>query len=241
MKIIRFFLIISIFSQFLSCDTKTRKNKTETYPEQTTGWLPEEEYQPKNNTAVQLNDSAAVLQIKAIKDPTIDLDTKLSLLNQSQKMLENCLKLDSNYGLAMTNLSAVFLEKKDTGSAIKWMKRRLDIEPELAEGWQAIGVFTDLSGDSVKALEYYKKSIEILDKRLKMGKKYAVKDHLLYYYDNWSSKAFSLLMSGKSDEAHNSIKALLEEAGVILGENAATYAAMLDKNRWSMLKEIKNE
>jgi tetratricopeptide (TPR) repeat protein len=119
------------------------------------------------------------------------------------------------------------------------MRRRLKVEPELAEGWQAVGIFTDLSGDSAEAKKCYQKSIEIYDSRLKMGKEYTVPDDLMNYYDNWSGKAFSLLMSGDTKNAHNSINALLEEAAPILGQNTDTYAAMLAKDRWVLLKEMK--
>jgi tetratricopeptide (TPR) repeat protein len=237
-NIFNLFFILSLIL-IHSCTTEPKKNLQPTQSGQTTAWLPKPEYQPMNSLAIQLNDSAAVLQIRALQDPTIDLRTKKSLLDQSQKMLEECLKIDSLYGLALTNLSAIFLEKKDTGAALNLMKKRLKLEPDMAEGWQAIGIFTDLTGDSTKAREYYQKSIEIFDNRLKMGKKYAVQDDLMYYYDNWSGKAFSLLMLGKTTDAHNSIRALLDEAGVILGENASTYAAMLDKERWLLLKEMK--
>jgi hypothetical protein len=33
---------------------------------------------------------------------------------------------------------------------------------------------------------------------------------------------------------------MLEEAAPILGENTGTYAAMLSKDRWVLLKEMKN-
>jgi uncharacterized protein YbjQ (UPF0145 family) len=74
-----------------------------------------------------------------------------------------------------------------------------------------------------------------------MGKNYSNPDDILYYYDNWSAKSFSLLLQGKTVEAHNSIKSLLDEAGVIMGENANTYAAMLSKDRWSLLNDLKSK
>jgi uncharacterized protein YbjQ (UPF0145 family) len=46
-------------------------------------------------------------------------------------------------------------------------------------------------------------------------------------------------MSGDTKNAHNSINALLEEAAPILGQNTDTYAAMLAKDRWVLLKEMK--
>jgi hypothetical protein len=72
-----------------------------------------------------------------------------------------------------------------------------------------------------------------------MGKQYSVPDNLIYYYDNWSGKSFSLLLSGDTENAHNNIRALLEEAAPILGQGTETYAAMLTKNRWELLDEMK--
>jgi tetratricopeptide (TPR) repeat protein len=205
------------------------------------GWLPEPEYQPKNDKARQLNDSAAALQVQALQDPTLDELSRSKMLETAFKLLNEALEIDPKYTLAMSNLSALYLEKRDSLKALELMKRRLNIEPQMAEGWQALGVFTDLMGDSINAIQYYEKSISILNDRLKMGKNYSNPDDILYYYDNWSAKSFSLLLQGKTVEAHNSIKALLDEAGVVMGENANTYAAMLSKDRWSLLNDLKSK
>ncbi len=233
--------IISITILLLTSCEPVKKEKSEQFPEQkvTTGWVPAAEYNPKNPKASVLNDSAAALQIRVMQDPTLSADERVEMIEVAYSLLKEALKLDPEYRLAMTNLSAIYLEKRDTNRALELMQRRLELEPDMAEGWQAVGVFTDLKGDSAKAKTYYQKSIEIFDNRLKMGKKYAVREDLLYYYDNWSGKAFSLLLSGKTTEAHSSIKALLEEAGVALGQEAETYAAMLKKDRWGLLTEMK--
>ena len=218
------------------CNNPSVKEKKQTL--KPGGWLPETEYRPTNAKASILNDSAATLQIRSMQDPTLDPVGRLELIEIAFKLLNEALKLDPKYGLAMTNLAAIYLEKRDTNKALELMHRRLALEPDIAEGWQAIGVFTDLQGDSVKAKSYYQKSIDIYDNRLKMGKHYTIREDLLYYYDNWSGKAFSLLLSGKTEEAHNSIRALLEEAGVALGQDSETYAAMLNKDRWTLLREM---
>ena len=233
-----FLSLIVILATIYAC----QKAKKTSDPEQKSsefGWLPAPDYKPKNPKAAMLSDSAAVLQVRAQQDPTLDDFERLKLINQAFSMLTEALKLDPNYGMAMSNLSAVYLEKGDTIKALELMRRRLKIESELAEGWQAVGIFTDLSGDSAEAKKCYQKSIEIYDKRLKMGKKYSKPENLMFYYDNWSGKAFSLLMSGDTQNAHNSISALLEEAAPILGQDTDTYAAMLSKDRWILLKEMK--
>ena len=53
------------------------------------------------------------------------------------------------------------------------------------------------------------------------------------------SKSFSLLLSGETEKAHNSIKALLEEAAPIMGKDTETYATLLGKDRWTLLNEMK--
>ncbi len=234
-----FLSLIVILATIYACQ-KANKSSDSAQKNSEFGWLPPAAYKPKNQKAAMLSDSAAVLQVRAQQDPTLDDFERLKLINQAFSMLTEALKLDPDYGMAMSNLSAVYLEKGDTLKALELMRRRLKVEPELAEGWQAVGIFSDLSGDSAEAKICYQKSIEIYDGRLKMGKKYSKPENLMYYYDNWSGKAFSLLMSGDTKNAQNSIKALLEEAAPILGQDTDTYAAMLTKDRWILLKEMKN-
>ena len=234
-----FLSLIVILATIYACQ-KANKSSDSAQKNSEFGWLPPAAYKPKNQKAAMLSDSAAVLQVRAQQDPTLDDFERLKLINQAFSMLTEALKLDPNYGMAMSNLSAVYLEKGDTLKALELMRRRLKVEPELAEGWQAVGIFSDLSGDSAEAKKCYQKSIEIYDGRLKMGKKYSKPENLMYYYDNWSGKAFSLLMSGDTKNAQNSIRALLEEAAPILGQNTDTYAAMLSKDRWILLKEMKD-
>lgn len=234
-----FLSLIVILATIYACQ-KANKSSDSAQKNSEFGWLPPAAYKPKNQKAAMLSDSAAVLQVRAQQDPTLDDFERLKLINQAFSMLTEALKIDPNYGMAMSNLSAVYLEKGDTLKALELMRRRLKVEPELAEGWQAVGIFSDLSGDSAEAKKCYQKSIEIYDGRLKMGKKYSKPENLMYYYDNWSGKAFSLLMSGDTKNAQNSIRALLEEAAPILGQNTDTYAAMLSKDRWILLKEMKD-
>jgi tetratricopeptide (TPR) repeat protein len=222
-----------------SCNKTSNGNSDKKTQQKDKGWLPPPAYQSKNRKAIMLNDSAAVLQIRAKQDPTIDDAQRFKLIQEAFTMLKEALELDPNYGMAMTNLSAVYIDKGDTTKALELMRKRLKLEPDFAEGWQAVGVFSDLSGDSSAAKKCYQKSIEIYDSRLKMGKQYSVPDNLIYYYDNWSGKAFSLLLSGDTENAHNNIRALLEEAAPILGQGTETYAAMLTKNRWELLDELK--
>jgi tetratricopeptide (TPR) repeat protein len=235
----KLFLSLLLLSVTISGCQKANKSSDSEQKSSEFGWLPKAAYKPKNKKAAMLSDSAAVLQVRAQQDPTLDVADRLKLIDQAFSMLNEALVLDPDYGMAISNLSAVYLEKGDTLKALELMRRRLKIEPELAEGWQAVGIFSDLSGDSAEAKKCYQKSIEIYDSRLKMGKKYSKPENLMFYYDNWSGKSFSLLMSGDTKNAHNSISALLEEAAPILGQNTETYAAMLSKDRWILLKEMK--
>lgn len=224
----------------IACSNPKKEKKSYEPPTQKGAWLPAPEYRSKSETAIQLNDSAAALQIRAMQDPTLEPVDRLALIETAFKLLNEALKLDPEYRLAMSNLAAIYLEKRDTSKALELMKRRLELEPDIAEGWQAVGVFTDMLGDSILANTYYQKSIDIFNRRLKMGKEYTLPEDLIYYYDNWSGKAFSLLMSGDTKNAQNSIRALLEEAAPILGQDTDTYAAMLSMDRWILLKEMKN-
>lgn len=234
-----FFIVATLI--VTACGSQKKEKKSQVQPSQKGAWLPAPEYRSKSKVAIQLNDSAAALQIRAMQDPTLDPVDRLALIETAFKLLNEALKLDTEYRLAMSNLAAIYLEKRDTTKALELMKRRLELEPDMAEGWQAVGVFTDMLGDSILANTYYQKSIDIFNRRLKMGKEYTLPEDLIYYYDNWSGKAFSLLLMGQTKAAHQSIQALLDEAAVILGPDAETYAAMLNKDRWKLLKEMKGE
>jgi tetratricopeptide (TPR) repeat protein len=235
MKLFALLLIMALTT--VACQ-KTQKSNASEQKQKAGAWLPSPEYQPIDSRAKMLSDSAAFLQVRANQDPTLDELQRIKMIEEAFFMLNEALKIDPNYGLAMSNLSAIYLERKDTSKALELMRRRLSVEPNLAEGWQAVGVFTDLSGDSIEAKKCYQKSLDIYDSRLKMGKQYSIPEDLIYYYDNWSGKAFSLLISGDTENAHNSIRAMLEEAAPILGQNTDTYAAMLSKDRWVLLKEM---
>lgn len=216
----------------IACESVAPEKPTTT----PTGWMPES-YVPKDAALVQLADSALQLQTAALMDPTMNDTLRQDNLNAAFSLLTAVLERDPKYSLVYSNLAAIYLENGDTTQAIAMMKQRLDIEPELAEGWQAIGFFHDKTGDSTSAFTFYQKSIDCFDNRLKLGKQYANPNDLVYYYDNMAGRAYSLLLLGQTAASHNAVRELLDEATGLMGEEAGVYAAMLQMNRWTMLQE----
>ena len=156
----KYLIVFLFFSFYLLVSCKPNATKEPILPPSSfqSGWIPKE-YSPKDPTILMLTDSALQLQTAALMDPTMEPPVRIKKLNEAFEILNAVKKQDPNYGLVYSNLAAIYLERGDTIQAIDMMKARLKIEPELAEGWQAMGFFHDKQGDSTNAFLYYKKSI----------------------------------------------------------------------------------
>lgn len=215
-----------------SCQPSTKKRLPEenTSSNETTAWLPKE-YQPANPEVIALTDSAALLQVSAQQDPNLSPAGRQAAIQQAKSLLQQVIKLDPKYGLAYSNMAAIHLEQADTSAAINALKKRLDLEPNLLQGWLFLGTIYDYQGDSSKAMQHYQRALEIVNNRLDKGKNYANQADIVYYYDNWASRAQTLIMMGKEEAAYAEVWQLIEEARPILGDQVSTYAAMLSRKR----------
>lgn len=200
------------------------------------GWLPPN-YEASSEV-LRLNDLGIRYQTQAETDPTISLAQRKIYLDSARYYYQQALAQDSSYGLLYSNMAALEMQEGNMIGAEKYLRQRLRQEPKLAEGWQSLGFFKDLQGDSLAAFKYYEKSLALFDTRLAQGKKYRQPDNIVYYYDNWAGKSYTLLLLGQEEKCRESVNALLEEAAPIMGKKVQVYAAMLYQNRQDLIKEI---
>lgn len=150
---------------------------------------PDFNYNPKaienNNKAVQLMqqmeyDSALILFYKAIE-------------------------IDKNYYLPYSNITKIYLSRKQFDKALQACDKVVEIKPDLAEGWAFAGMLYDRQGDSLKAKKYYSKSIEIFDNRINNPvKKKDLKANRL-------NRAVSLILLGQEVEGKVELRKLKTE------------------------------
>lgn len=230
------FYSIVFYIFLLSCQSK----QTAPANNRSLGWLPKEEYTPRENKAQILNDSGVYFQLSALQDPTLPPSEKQKRLLHAKMLFEQALEIDPSYFLVLSNLAAVSLALKDTAKAMDLMKQRLTNEPDLVEGWQALGFYSDLKKDSLAAFTYYKKAIEIINKRLEKGKYYENEADIVYYYDNWSTKALLLIMLNEEEKGKDLLHALIMELQNQKNIPISVYEALQSKNRYEILEDMKN-
>jgi len=147
------------------------------------------DYNPKaiefNNKAVQLMqrmeyDSALILFYKAID-------------------------IDKNYYLPYSNMTGIYLSRKQFDKALQASDKVVEIKPDLAEGWTFAGMLYDSQGDSLTAKKYYNKSIEIFDNRINNPEK---KKDLTA---NKLNRAVSLILLGQEVEGNDELRKLRTE------------------------------
>lgn len=106
-----------------------------------------------NPEAIKLNDLALELMNKSKNDSALIL-------------LEKATNIDKNYYLAFGNKVVIYCERKELNKALVEIEKQIKAKPDLAESWSFAGMLYEVNGDSIKAKEYYHKSIKLFDKRL---------------------------------------------------------------------------
>lgn len=145
-----------------------------------------------NSEAIELNHKAAELML------TMEYDSALILLHKA-------IKTDTSYYAPYTNLIAIYISRKQFDKALEASNKIVEKEPELAEGWTFAGMLHDRLGDSLTAVDYYKKSIELYEKRIDNPNKQ--KDIVA----NRMNRAVSLILLGKETEGKSELKKLIAE------------------------------
>jgi tetratricopeptide (TPR) repeat protein len=144
-----------------------------------------------NQKSIELNNTA----VKFIQ--VNKFDSALIYLNQS-------INIDSTYYLAYANKCVVYCSLKDYASALKMTEKEINIKPDLAEGWTFAGMLNDELGDTLNALTYYKKSIEIYNDRISNP------DKQKYLKANKGNRAICYILAGQEEKGRDELKKLKE-------------------------------
>lgn len=171
----------------------------------------QEEYNPK---AVDLNKQGVRL-MNQLKD-----DSALILFDKA-------IEVDETYYLPHSNKVGIFISKREYGKALAESEMSIKKKPDLAEGWTMAGMLTEKQGDSLKAIQYYQKSLELFDKRISDPEK---KEKIT---QNRLSRALSLVLLGKDAEAKEELTKLKKEE-----PNNSMITNFLDINRKDFLNQL---
>jgi len=145
-----------------------------------------------NQNAVELNKKACELIIKDQYDSALIL-------------LDKAIALDKNLYTTYGNKITIYCNLRDYKHALSESQTQLKIKPDFAEGWQIQGMLYDVLGDSLKAKESYRKSIELYDAKISDPNNVKYKDTYKF------NRAISLLLSNKDIEAKKELKELRDQ------------------------------
>ncbi len=233
-------MLILIIAAMLTACVGSGDEAQKTIKDAEIGWLPEE-YQPIDSELLMLNDTAVQLLTQLHYDVNLNPEEYVAVQERARKLLETVIRKDPKYGLPYSNLAALYLDRKDTLKALEMMELRVKVDPDLAEGWQILGFYKDLMGDSTEAYKAYKVALSKFEDRLALGKRYERREDVAYYYDNWAGKAYTMLLMGQTEAGHGEIRALLEEVAPLMGKDAEVYALLLEEDRNSLLNPVQGE
>lgn len=146
-------------------------------------------YDPK---AIELNNRAVKL-INLYKN-----DSALLLLDQA-------IDIDQSYYMPHSNKVTIYVSQADYKKAHRESELAIEKRPDLAEGWMMSGLLNEKLGDTIKAQQYYQKSIDLFEARISDPKK---KDQIVA---NKLSRALSLILVGKEEEGKEELNKLKQE------------------------------
>lgn len=148
-----------------------------------------ESYNPK---AIELNNKAVELMQRSQNDSALIL-------------FDKAIELDETYYLPHSNKIGIFIVKNQFDKALHESEMAIMKKPDLAEGWVYAGILHERQGDSMTAISYYKKSIEIFNERIKNPKK---KEDII---PNKLNRALSLILLGQEIEGKEEMRKLKAE------------------------------
>ena len=148
-----------------------------------------EVYNPK---AIELNDKAVAQMQK------FNYDSALILFDKA-------IEIDKTYYLPHSSKTTIFIQKKELDKALVESEKVIKIKPDFAEGWTIAGMINDKLGNTQTAMEYYKKSVELFDRKIADPE---LKTKVL---SNKLNRAFSLILLGQESEAKEEMKKLKVE------------------------------
>ncbi|MEO6869905.1 MAG: hypothetical protein ABI168_09690, partial [Ginsengibacter sp.] len=127
---------------------------------------------------------------------------KTEKFDSSLIYLDKAIKIDSTYYIAYGNKCIVYCTLKDFKNALVVTEKEIKAKPDLAEGWTFAGMLNDKLGDTLNALKYYKKSIEIFDERISNP------DKQTYLKANKLNRAIALILIGQNDKGRDELRKL---------------------------------
>ena len=136
----------------------------------------------------------------SFKPEAIELENKAAnLISQGENdsalhLLDKALQVDSSYYPAYGLKATIYIQKKLLDSAIIQLEKQIVFKPDYAEAWTLAGMLYDRQEDTLKAKEYYEKSIMLYDKRIENYKKTDKKD---FTRSNRLNRAFNLILAGQ--------------------------------------------
>ena len=148
-----------------------------------------EVYNPK---AIELN-KKAVSQMQKLNN-----DSALILFDKA-------IEIDKTYYLPHANKVGIYVRKKEFEKALTEMETAITEKPDYAEGWAFAGMLHYGLGDTLLAETYYKKSIEIFDKKILNPEE---KEHIIA---NRLNRAVSLILLGQEKNGKDELKKLKTE------------------------------
>lgn len=167
-----------------------------------------------NPEAKKFNDSASSIIMH-----TQDYDKAIDLLDQA-------IKIDSNYYLAFSNKVTFQLALNQIDKALLTAKNLNRIKPSSPDYFVSVGLIYDKIGDTVSSQKYFKKAVVFYDKIVdtinKANKNY---DMLLF------NKAVNLKFIGKEKEGNEILKELYDKS------KDEFYKEMID----SLIKKSKQQ
>jgi tetratricopeptide (TPR) repeat protein len=85
--------------------------------------------------------------------------------------LDKAIEIDTTYYAAYGNKCSVYCSLKDYKNALLATQKEIEVKPDLAEARTFGGMLYDRLGDTLMALVYYKKSVELFDQRIMNSEK----------------------------------------------------------------------
>jgi tetratricopeptide (TPR) repeat protein len=104
-----------------------------------------------------------------------------------------------------SNKVTVYVSQADYKKALHESELAIEKRPDLAEGWTMAGLLNEKLGDTIKASQYYQKSIDLFEARINDPQK---KDQIMA---NKLSKALSMILIGKEQEGKDELNKLKKE------------------------------
>ena len=181
-----------------------------------------------------LFDSCSGIDKKGIYNPkAIELNEKA--VDQMQRgnndsaliLFDKAIAIDETYYIPHSNKVSIYITRKEFDKALSEMEIVIKKKPDLAEGWTFTGILNEGLGDTLGAKKYYKKSVEIFDKRIFNPEK---KDDIIA---NRLNRAVSLILLGKEKDGKEELKKLKTE-----NPDNNVFDEFLKRNKKEYINEI---